>query len=174
MNLNVIQVYAPTSETADEIEEFYIALEEEILRTPTREMTMVLGDFNAKVGSLGPTEDHLRRVLGRADLGERNERRERLLSFCAERELTIANTTFTHHPRRLYTWRSPGDRYRNQIDFILVPQRWRTSVRNARTYPGAECGSYHQLLVGEIRLKPKTPNHTAKTRNRWHLHANTE
>jgi exonuclease III len=125
MNLNIIQVYAPTSEAAeDEIEEFYSALEQEILRMPTREVTMVFGYFNAKVGSLRPTEDHLRRVLGRNGLGKRNERGERLLSFCAERKLTILNTTFTHHPRRLYTWKSPRDRYRNQIDFILVPQRW--------------------------------------------------
>lgn len=85
----------------------------------------------------------------------RNERGERLLQFCRENELVVTNTLFKHHPRRLYTWKSPGDRYRNQIDFIMVKSRFKTSATNCKTFPGADCGSDYHLLVMEHKLKLK-------------------
>ena len=57
--------------------------------------------------------------------------------------------------RRLYTWTSPGGQYQNQIDYILCSQRWRSSIQSAKTRPGADCGSDHELLIGKFRLKLK-------------------
>ena len=57
--------------------------------------------------------------------------------------------------RRLYTWTSPDGQYRNQIDYILCSQRWRSSIQPAKTKPGADCGSDHELLIAKFRLKLK-------------------
>ena len=82
-----------------------------------------------------------------------------LVDFAIENELVIMNTTFQQHPRRLYTWTSPDGRTKNQIDYILVPKRWRTSVRCVKTLPGADCGSDHELLIVNIKVKLKVLKH---------------
>lgn len=104
---------------------------------------------------------HLRRVVGKFGLGERNERGDRLLDFCTQQRLAAMNIFFQHHPRRQYTWRSPGDRTYNQIDFILVDERWKSAVGNVKTYPGADCGSDHQLLVMRMRIRYKNIHKSA-------------
>ena len=57
--------------------------------------------------------------------------------------------------RRRYTWKSPGDRYRNQIDFILVRDRFRNSVKQARSYPGADIASDHNPVLVKLNVKLK-------------------
>ena len=64
-------------------------------------------------------------------------------------------TLFQQHKRRLYTWTSPDDQHRNQIDYILCSQRWRSSIQSAKTRPGADCDSDHELLIAKFRLKLK-------------------
>ena len=49
----------------------------------------------------------------------RNEAGQRLIEFCQEHALVIANTLFQQHERRLYTWTSPDGQHQNQIDYIL-------------------------------------------------------
>ena len=75
------------------------------------------------------------------------------IDFCYENELVIGNSLFQQHPRRLFTWTSPDGKTKNQIDYILVQKRWRSSLFNAKTYPGADCGSDHELLVATIEMK---------------------
>ena len=82
--------------------------------------------------------------------------------FCQENSLVIVNTLFQQHKRRLYTWTSPDGQYRNQIDYILCSQRWRSSIQLAKTRLGADCGSYHELCVAKSRLKQKTVGKTTK------------
>ena len=78
-----------------------------------------------------------------------------------------------HHPKdtavifhmditRLYTWISPDGRHRNQIDYILCSQRWRSSIQSAKTRPGADCGSDHELLIAKFRLKLKKVEKTTR------------
>lgn len=155
--LNIIQVYAPTSDYNDqEIEDFYGKLEETLSNIPGREIAMIVGDFNAKVGDT-KRDDHIRNVVGKYGIGVRNERGERLINFCTENSFTITNTLYQQHIRRLYTWQSPDGNYRNQIDFILIRTRWRSSIRKVKTLPGAECGSDHRLLIAQFKLKLKVP-----------------
>ena len=68
-------------------------------------------------------------------------------------ELVVTNTIFQQHPRRLYTWTSPGDRVRNQIDYILIGRRWRTAILVTTTRPSAGCGNDYQLLGAKLKIK---------------------
>ena len=76
--------------------------------------------------------------------------------------MVIANTLFQQHKRRLYTWTSPDDQHRNQIDFILCSRRWRSSRQLAKTRLGADCGSDHELLIAKFRLKLKKVGKTTR------------
>ena len=66
--------------------------------------------------------------------------------------LTVA---FWSDKRRLYTWTLPDGQHRNQIDYILCSQRWRSSIQSTKTRPGADCGPDHELLITKFRLKLK-------------------
>ena len=101
-------------------------------------------------------------VTGKFGLGIRNEAGQRLIEFCQENALGIANTLFQQHKRRLYTWTSPDGKHQNQIDHILCSQRWRTSIQSAKTRPGADCGSDHDLLIAKFRLKLKKVGKTTR------------
>ena len=88
---------------------------------------------------------------------------QRLIEFCQENSLFIANTLFQQDKRRLYTWTSPDGQYRNQIDYILCSQRWRNSIQSAKTRLGADCGSDHELFIAKFRLKLKKVGKTTRT-----------
>ena len=92
----------------------------------------------------------------------RNEAGQRLIEFCQENALIIANTFFQQHKRRLYTWTSPDGQHQNQIDYILCSQKWRSSIQSTKTRPGADCGSDHELLIIKFRLKLKKVGQTAR------------
>ena len=102
-------------------------------------------------------------VTGKFGLGIRNEAGQRLIEFCEENALVIANTLFQQHKRRLYTWTSPDGQHRNQIDCILCSQRWRSSIQSAKTRPGADCGLDHKLLIAKFRLKLKKVGNTTRS-----------
>ena len=88
--------------------------------------------------------------------------RAKVIEFCQENTLVIANTVFQQHKIRLYTWTSPDGQYWNQIDYILWSQRWRRSLQLAKTRLGAHCGSDLELLIAKFRLKLKKPGKTTK------------
>ena len=110
----------------------------------------ITGDWNAKVGS-----QETPGVTGKFGLGVQNEAGQWLIEFCQENTLFIANTLFQQHKRRLYTWTSPDSQHQNHIDYIFCNQRWRSSIRSAKTRLGADCGSDHELLITKFRLKLK-------------------
>ena len=69
------------------------------------------------------------------------------------------HTSHSRHPlpttQDVYTWTSPDGQYQNQIDYILCSQRCGSSIESAKTRPGADCGSDHELLIAKFRLKLK-------------------
>ena len=69
--------------------------------------------------------------------------------------MIIGNTYFRQHPRRLWTWKSPGNEVQNQTDYILISKRFRNGLKSAKTRPGADCDSDHALLTGKIKIKMK-------------------
>ena len=94
-------------------------------------------------------------------LGMRNEAGQRLIEFCQENALVIANTLFQQH-KRLCTWTSLDCQHWNQINYSLCSQRWRSSIQSAKTRPGADCGSDHELLITKFRLKLKKVGKTTR------------
>ena len=102
-NITVIQVYAPTSNTEEaEVEWFYEDLQDLLELTPKKDVLFILGDWNAKVGG-----QETPGVTGKFGLGMQNEAGQRLIEFCQENALVIANTLFQQHKRRRYTWTTP-------------------------------------------------------------------
>ena len=103
IHITVIQVYAPTSNAEEaEVEHFYEDLQDLLELTPKKDVLFIIGDWNAKVGS-----QETPRVTGKFGLGLQNEAGQKLIEFCQENTLVIANTLFQQHKRRLYTWTSP-------------------------------------------------------------------
>ena len=106
-SITVIQVYAPTNNAKEaEVEWFYEDLQDLLEITPPKDVLFIIGDCNAKVGS-----QETPGVTGKFGLGMRNEAGQRLIEFCQENALVIANTLFQQHKRRLYTWTSPGGQH---------------------------------------------------------------
>ena len=116
-------------------------------KTSRKDVFFIIVDWNAKVGS-----QETPGVAGKFGLGIQNKAGQRLIEFCQENALVIANTLFQQHKRRLYTWTSPDGQHRNQIDYILCSQRWRSSIQSTKTRPGAVCGSDNELLIAKFRL----------------------
>ena len=142
-NVTVIQVYAPISNAEElEVEWFYEDLQDLLELIPKRDVLFIIGDWNAKVGS-----QEIPAIMGEFGLGVQNEAGQRLIEFCQEYALVIANTLFQQHKRRIYTWTSPDGQYRNQTDYILCSQKWRNSIQSAKTRLGADCSSDHELLL---------------------------
>ena len=76
--------------------------------------------------------------------------------------LISSASVFQQHKRKLYTWTSPCGQHWKQIDYILCSQRWRSSIQSAKTRPGADCGSHHELLIAKFRLKLKKVEKTTR------------
>ena len=77
-------------------------------------MIIIMGDLNAK------EQDPLNVTVSPHSIGERNERGDLWTEWCSTHAQVILNTWFQHHRRHLYTWESPGDGTRNQIDYITI------------------------------------------------------
>ena len=106
-NIMVIQAYAPTSNAEEaEVEWFYEDLQDLLKLTPKKDVLFIIGNWNAKVGN-----QETPGVTGKFGLGVGNEAGQRLIEFCQENALVIANTVFQQHKRRLYTWTSPDGQH---------------------------------------------------------------
>ena len=99
----IIQVYIPTNNAEEaEIEWFYEDLQDFLELTPKRDVLSIIRDWNAKVGS-----QEIPGVTCKSGLELQNEAGQRLIEFCQENALVIANTFFQQHKGRLYTRTSP-------------------------------------------------------------------
>ena len=100
-NLNFIIVYAPTAMLDDDkVDKFYEQVDQAMKQCKSQEVTIVMGDLNAKVGM-----ERVGDIVGPYGLGELNDRGESWIQWCERKKLTICNTWFRHHPRRIWTWR---------------------------------------------------------------------
>ena len=108
-NITVIQVYAPTSNAEEaEVERFCEYLQDLLELTPKKDVLFIIGDRNAKVGS-----QEIPGVTGKFGLGIQNEAGQRLIEFCQENALVVANTLFQEgngNPLEDYCLENPMDR----------------------------------------------------------------
>ena len=106
-NITIIQVSVPKRNTeAAQVEQFSEDLQDLLEITPPKDVLFIIGDWNAKVGS-----QETPGVTGKLGLGAQNEAGQRLIEFCQENALVIANTLFQQHKRRFYTWTPPDGQH---------------------------------------------------------------
>lgn len=149
-NLTVVVAYGPTEDKNDADKDMFMAqLDEVIGRIPKHDLIVLAGDLNAKVGG-----DHMTwpAVIGKFGIGEMNNNGQRVLELCAQNGLLLGATHFQHKDIHKYTWKSPDGKIRNQIDHIIVNRKWKRSLKNVRTYRGADINSDHELVVADVQL----------------------
>lgn len=162
VNMNMFITYAPTADKESAVKEAFYEQLKEVIKSKKifGENVIVMGDFNAKVG-----EQKEEKIVGPFGLDDRNESGEMLISFCKEQKLIITNTWFEQKQNARHTWRAPNGRANNQIDFVLVSERYRNSVRNAKARPGADCGADHNPVVVTLKCKLKKVQKGKKSKN---------
>ena len=162
ISLRVVSCYAPTNDADEAIkDDFYNKLDTVIRRKHSnKDILILLGDFNAKVGS---NNHGYEQIMGAHGLGTMNNNGEMFSDFCLENNLVLGGTIFPHKEVHKYTWTSPGDRVRNQIDHICISKKFRRSLLDVRTKRGADCSSDHNLVIAKVQLKLKyIPNDNSR------------
>ena len=151
--VTIIQCYAPTNvaDIEDKVH-FYEQVQSVMDRVPARDMKILMGDLNAKVGTDNTNRDL---IMGKHSTGEQNENGELLAEFCTFNDLVIGGTLFPHKSIHKTTWTSPDGKTENQIDHITIGRKWRRSLRDIRVKRGADAASDHHLVVAELKTKLK-------------------
>nr|KAG5695304.1 hypothetical protein BaRGS_028239 [Batillaria attramentaria] len=167
IKLNIIQCYAPTNDAEEEKkDDFYQQLQTVIDRGGAKDMTILMGDFNAKIGSDNTGYED---TMGTHGLGQMNENGERFADFCALNQLVIGGSIFPHKRIHKATWRSPDHVTENQIDHICISRKFRRSWRDVRVMRGADVSSDHHLLATTLRLRLKRHTNANSTRTRYNV-----
>uniref|UniRef100_A0A914WVW6 Endonuclease/exonuclease/phosphatase domain-containing protein n=1 Tax=Plectus sambesii TaxID=2011161 RepID=A0A914WVW6_9BILA len=159
--LHLIQVYAPTSTHSDTV---YDAFLDDVSTLVARRgqrfsQTIIMGDFNAKIGMQQRNEC----ALGRFGFGVCNERGKRLADFCNNNRLFVLNTLFHKSPQRKWTWRSPNGTTKNEIDYIISNDR--RNVADVSVLSSFNTGSDHRLIratfnvIRRLRPRPSKPRY---------------
>lgn len=170
-SLSIIQTYSPTERsTEEEIEEFYKDIE--YAHTKTEGKVIVMGDFNAKIGC--PQANYYP-IMGIYGYGVCNERGERLLSYAYQHKLSIMNSFFKKKENRRWTWLSPDQKTKNEIDFIMINHH--KLITNIEVLSKFNFSSDHRLVRATLRLSrpiksrktyttpPKIPKTEAEIKN---------
>ena len=163
-----VQVYAPTNDAEPEVkDEFYEQLQAVIERPLSHDMLVMMGDWNAKVGSPYQGEEG---IVGKHALeGDRTDKGERFVNFCALNNLAISSTMFPHKDIHKYTWTSPDGLHKNQIDHIAVNAEFKRSVRDTRACRGADVGSDPNLVITKTKLKLSRVKKTNTTSRKYEI-----
>ena len=119
--VTIIQCYAPTNVPAiKEKDDFYQRIQIALDKTPKRNMKILMGDTNAKVGADNKNSEH---IMGRHGIGVQNKNGELFVEFCTFNDLVIGGTLFPHKTTHKTTWTSSDGRFENQIDHITISRK---------------------------------------------------
>lgn len=155
MCATIISAYAPTLDSADETKDaFYETLDSTLRRVPRADKIILLGDFNARVGS---SANIWPKVLGSHGVGKMNANGLRLLSLCAEHNLVITNTIFQQPDKYKCSWKHPRSKSWHLLDYVIVRQRDLKDVLHTRAMRGAECWTDHRMIRTRARLQIRPP-----------------
>ncbi|XP_047500203.1 uncharacterized protein LOC125046469 [Penaeus chinensis] len=151
--VTLISVYAPTlMASSDTKDEFYENLCATLLKVPPKDQVILLGDFNARVGS---DYEAWPSCLGKLNVGKVNENGQRLLEFCTRFNLCVANSFFQTKPQNKVSWRHPRSKHWHQLDLVLVRRSNLNSIKVVRSYHSADCDTDHLLVCCKVKLFPK-------------------
>ncbi|VDP53709.1 unnamed protein product [Schistosoma margrebowiei] len=151
--MNIIQCYAHTNDNNDIInDQFYDRLQSIVEKCPRKDLTILMGDLNAKVGIDNTGYED---IMGQHGLGERNENGERFANLYAFNKLVIGGTIFLHKRIHKATWISSDHTTANQIDHICINKKFRRTMEDVRTKRGSDVASDHHLVVATLKLKLK-------------------
>lgn len=146
LRISIIQAYAPTEASEkDEIQIFYNDIEK--AHNLADERLIVMGDFNAKVGQ-PKKEENL--CMGSYGYGERNKRGQQLIDYALEHKLSIMNTFFKKKEKKRWTWLSPNQKIKNEIDFIMTNKP--RMITNIEVLNQVNFSSDHRLLRATLTL----------------------
>ena len=168
IKMNVIQCYAPTNDSDEENkDQFYNRLQTIIDKCPVKDVNILMGDFNAKIGKDNTGYEE---VMGKHGLGEINENGERFADTCSLNKIVIGGSIFPHKRIHKATWVSPDHVTENQIDHICIGKTFRRSLQDVRVKRGADAASDHHLLVAILKLKlKKNRMETAVKRKKYNV-----
>ena len=155
--VNLVSVYAPTLYAPQEIKDtFYDQLQRVIENIPHQEQLILLGDFNARVGS---DHESWPICLGKFGVGNLNENGQRLLELCTQNNLCVTNTFYQTKPQHKVSWRHPRSKRWHQLDLIISRRCHLKNVLITRSFQSADCNTDHSLVCSKIRLRPKKVHH---------------
>lgn len=160
----IICVYAPTlMAEEDQIDDFYDSLNSVLGKVDSKDKIILLGDFNARVGS---RSDLWEDVIGPHGIGNMNSNGHRLLSLCSQYSLTITNTLFRMKAKFKTSWMHPRSKRWHLLDYIIVRRSQVREVLVTRAMRGAECWTDHRMIMSKMRLmlRPTPSRHLAKRR----------
>ena len=132
-------------------DKFYTDLRNLVRKTPADDKVIILGNFSAR---LGWDSEAWKEVLGKHSVGNNNDNGRLLLEFCAELQLTIANTIFQKKDSLKTTLMHPCSKHWHLIDYILVHQRDQRDISHTRVMPNAECHTDHHHLTSIKQTQP--------------------
>ena len=149
----IVSAYAPTMTNPDEVKDkFYDDLDSVISAAPRADKLILLGYFNARVGTDHQTWEG---VIGSEGVGKCNINGLLLLRKCAEQELLITNTVFCLPTRRKTTWMHPRSKHLHLIDYVIVRRKDRQDVRVTKPMCGADCWTDHRPVSKlKLRIQP--------------------
>ena len=151
INMNIIQIYAPTNDDEEEEKDnFYNRLQAVVEGLPNKDLNIIMGDANAMVG-----EDNTgyEETMGKHGVGQMNENGERFANICSFNRLVIGGTIFPQKKIHKATCVSPDQRTENQIDHFCISRKFRRSLEDVRVLRGADIGSDHHLLLAVMKLR---------------------
>jgi len=167
--ISIVSAYAPTMTNPDGVKDkFYEDLNDVITSVPSTDKLIILGDFNARVGTDSVTWDG---VIGRHGIGKCNSNGLLLLQTCAEHGLLITNTVFCLPTRNRTSWMHPRSKHWHLLDYVITRRRDRQDVRVTKAMCGAECWTDHRLIISKLnlRIQPKRRPQGAKPPKRLNI-----
>ena len=154
-HVTLISAYAPTLNSDEYIKDTFYGMLGNILQNiVATDKIILLGDFNARVGS-----NHLvwGGIIGKHGVGHENANGLRLLNLCAEHDLVITNTTFQMPDKFKTTWMHPRSKHWHLIDYVITRQKDLKDFTITRAMRGAECWTDHRLLRSIVKIKIRPP-----------------
>lgn len=131
----ILQCYAPTNEAVEvDKHDWCEQLQKAVSKVPQRDVIMITGGLNAKVGA---DNTDCEQTMWQHGCGTINNNGEMLVDFCLNNSCVIGGTLFPHKHIRKITWRSPDGHTINQINHIIINKKWQRSLQCVKVHRGA-------------------------------------